>query len=216
MRVQIDGDLITGVVSGDLPGIDVPVSMEAIPTERMRFNGQVFIDISEVSQFYIDQDGVKHLLRLDPSWPRVTSAWDAELRNDGGVWVPVTPDQALRESLFAYAAARRWQEETAGITLDGLFVPTDERTQGVLTGAYARARADGEYAIDKWKVGPGQYVALSNEQIITIAEVVADHVQSCFDKNAEADDMIGAGEITTTAQIDALFEAAPEPDPEAA
>lgn len=57
--------------------------------------------------------------------------------------------------------------------------------------------------IFNWQT-PDGFVALSSAQIIAIAVAVGDHVQACFDFQASASAQIALGNITTTAQIDAL------------
>lgn len=117
----------------------------------------------------------------------------------------IAAHNAAHAHLKAYAAAMRWAKETGGVVFGGVPIPTDERTQMVLSGAYARAKGDPSYSIPNWKLESGAYTSLSNAQIIAIAEAVADHIQACFDLNAQADDGIEAGTITTEAEIDALF-----------
>jgi hypothetical protein len=106
--------------------------------------------------------------------------------------------------LIAYAAARRWAAETAGIGVPGIgSVPTDERTRGVLTGAYAKAQANPAYEITDWKTPvPGVYATLTAAQIVALADAVEAHVQACFSANKAVDQAILAGTITTKAEID--------------
>lgn len=110
-----------------------------------------------------------------------------------------------RAALKSYAAQKRWEKETGGVTVGGIPIPTDERTQGVLTAAYASAVADPEYAIDDWKVAPGVYASLDNQTIRAIAVAVRGHVQACFSLNRTVDQAIDAGEIVDTAGVDAAF-----------
>lgn len=117
-----------------------------------------------------------------------------------GVFTPQSVD------LYAYAAARRWAKEIGGITFSGMPIPTDQRTQNILTAAFAAATADPAYTIPQWKLAAGVYAPLSNGQILAIAEAVRDHVQACFTKNQEVDDAIAAETISTPAEIDAAFE----------
>lgn len=110
--------------------------------------------------------------------------------------------------LLAHAAKARWQKEAGGIVVDGVPIPTDERTQGVLTAAYASAMADAGFQVPDWKLGPGVYTTLSNAQVIAIANAVRVHVQGCFTTNKQVDQAIAAGSLTTFAAIDAAFAAA--------
>ena len=125
----------------------------------------------------------------------------------GDLWAGegFTPAEPL--DLKSYAAGVRWLREIGGVSVGGMPVPTDARTQSVLTAAYASAVADAEYAIADWKVAPGTYVALSNATIRAVAVAVRSHIQACFTKNREVDEAIDAGQITGTAGIDAAFAA---------
>lgn len=110
--------------------------------------------------------------------------------------------------LYEYAASRRWEAEMGGIVIDlgggnSIAVPTDDRTRGVLTAAWAKATADANYEVANWKIAHGTYVTLPSATIIAIASAVEAHVQACFSINKAVDDAIAAETITTTAEIDA-------------
>lgn len=176
---------------------------------RLVWTGSAIEDAASIQSWWIAPDGTRRAYRGGDDWVKLSGAWDSRLtRNAGGAWILESASAGKRRALHDFAARQRFRKETAGVAIAGMTVPTDERTQAVLTGAYVRAKADSDYAIAKWKVGPGQYVALSNEQIIAIGEAVAAHIQTCFDLNAEIDDKIEAGEITVEAQIEGLFAAA--------
>lgn len=212
MRVQIEGDLIASVVSGDLPGIDIPAALRDIPTARLRFNGQIFIDIVEVGQFYIDAAGVKHLLRLDPTWPRLSCAWDADLRLEGGQWNAVSPADARRSVLFAFAADLRWRREVAGVaaTVGGETVTVstargDDRAALHMTYSALKdgLRADGA----TFNFADGKPRKVSNADMEAAVLAALAHVQSAFDLGERVYARIDAGEITAEAQIEAMFAA---------
>lgn len=209
MKAIIDGDLVTGFALGDIGGaVDIPEALLGMQASDLRFLDGVLIDATVLSKFWIDAAGIKHVGPLSPDWQELVCKFGDALRHDGTQWLIVPKAEIRRSALHAYASQRRWRAEIAGVTVDGLAVPTDERTQAVLTGAYARAKADPTYVIARWKIGPGQYLGLSNEQIVAIGERVAGHIQSCFDLNATIDEQIEAGEITVEAQIDGAFAAA--------
>lgn len=125
----------------------------------------------------------------------------------GSTFQPPVVAGPTEADLLAYSAQARWRRETAGTTALDMQVPTDERTQAVLTAAYVQASADPEFTVDPWKVGPGTYVALSAADIIAISAAVSAHIQACFALNATVDAGILAGTITTFAQIDAAYAA---------
>ena len=114
------------------------------------------------------------------------------------VEAPILPPS--REELATYAADRRWRAETGGIAVDGLTIATDRESQAMIGNAVQIAGMAG--ASIKFKAGGG-FVELSPEQMTGIALTVAAHVQAAFAAEAEVQELIAAGEITTTEQIDA-------------
>lgn len=113
---------------------------------------------------------------------------------------------ADRETLLTWAATMRREREASGIDLNGVRLETDEKSRAVLTAAYVRARDNPDYTIPNWKIADGVYITLDAATIIAAGTAVSDHIQSCFDKNREIDDLILSGEITTREQIIAAFE----------
>jgi hypothetical protein len=87
--------------------------------------------------------------------------------------------QDARERKKAEIAAARFEAETAGI--DG--IKTDRESQALITGAALKAIQDNTYTC-KWK-GIDGFVELTAQQIIAVADAVRQHVQSCFDREAE-------------------------------
>lgn len=197
-----------GVMPSD--AVEVPeafLDLVSIP-DRLVWVGTRIEDAASINRWFVAPDGTRRAYQGGDDWVEAAGRWDSPLyRKPDGSWAILNAEETKRQALRAYAARRRYRKETASVEIGGLRVPTDERTQSVLAGAYARARADASYAIAKWKVGPSQYVALSNGEIIAIGEAVADHIQRCFDRNAEVDDLIDSDEVTTTTQVDALFDA---------
>lgn len=149
------------------------------------------------------QEGIYHLTgpseSVDVEQKTVTHTYAVEAVAD------LTP---LRNALKAYAANKRWQKEIGGIEFGGMPIPTDERTQNVITAAYASATLDPQFSIPSWKVAPGVYVPLDNATIIALAQAVRSHVQSCFTLNGQVDAEIDAGNILSAADVDEAFAAA--------
>lgn len=93
----------------------------------------------------------------------------------------------------ALIATRRYQAETAGITVNEMVVATDDRSQALIIGAALQALIDSEYSL-QWKTAAG-FVQLTGQQVLALASAVRAHVQACFDREAEllaavADDSI--------------------------
>ena len=103
--------------------------------------------------------------------------------------------------LKAYAALRRWQIETGGITVGGMSVDTDRASQAMITGAFAYVQANPGMTI-AFKAG-GTFASLGAAEVEAIANAVAAHVQACFAAEATVAAGIAAGTITDIAAIDA-------------
>lgn len=80
-------------------------------------------------------------------------------------------------------SARRYQMETAGISVSGLFIDTSRDSQALITGAALSAFMDNSYTCN-WKTDGG-FVQLSAQDLIAIAKLVRAHVQACFDREAD-------------------------------
>ena len=91
-------------------------------------------------------------------------------------------------------AARRFQVETGGVTVEGVQINTDRDSQSLLTGAAFAASLDPGYHI-KWKAATG-FVDLTGEQILGIASQVRAFVQACFNREAELLGAVVDGSIT--------------------
>lgn len=113
---------------------------------------------------------------------------------------------AVKGQLAAYAAAARYNKEIGGITFNGSPVATDDRSKQMILGARMAAQADATFTT-KWAATDGTIVALDAAGLIALSNAVLGHVQACFLRFASVKADIDAGNITTTAQIDAAFAA---------
>lgn len=119
---------------------------------------------------------------------------------DGAVFaapVVAPPDKA---TLKVYAASKRWQVETGGITVAGAAVKTDRASQAMITGAFAYAQANPSASI-AFKAADG-FVMLTAAEVEAIAKAVGAHVQASFAAEAAIVAAIEAGAITSFAAID--------------
>jgi hypothetical protein len=214
MRAIIRDDGSLAFTDGAATGLvvaDVPEEFHEIARRdpgRLVWTGGRVEDAAYITVWWIGPDGSRRAFKAGDDWQSVNGTYDAKLiRAENGSWSLQSAADARKAALYAHAAKRRWGRETSGITVGQLSIPTDERTQSVLTAAYARAKADKAYSIPRWKLGPGVYAPLSNAQIVALGEAVVSHVQACFDLNADVDALIASGEITVETQIDALFAA---------
>lgn len=90
-------------------------------------------------------------------------------------------------------AARRYEAEVGGITLNGLQIDTDDRSKLLINGAALEATIDPEYVM-QWKTSGG-FIELTGAQVIGIARAVRAHVQACFDREAELLAALDAGTL---------------------
>ena len=104
------------------------------------------------------------------------------------------PDPQPTPDWPALIAARRYQAETGGTTVEGVQVNTERDSQALLTGAAFAATLDPAYHI-KWKAATG-FVDLTGEQVISLASQVRAFVQACFNREAELLGFVADGSIT--------------------
>lgn len=104
------------------------------------------------------------------------------------------PEPVAAPDWPALIAARRFQAETGGTTVEGVQVNTERDSQALLTGAAFAASLDPEYQI-KWKAATG-FVDLTAQQIIGVASAVRAFVQACFNREAELLGAVADGSIT--------------------
>ena len=102
--------------------------------------------------------------------------------------------ERAKEERQKVIAARRYDAEVAGITLNGLQINTDDRSKLLINGAALEATIDPAYTM-QWKTPTG-FVDLTGEQVIGIARAVRAHVQACFDRESELLTAVADGSIT--------------------
>ncbi len=103
-------------------------------------------------------------------------------------------DEQTRQALVSSIAARRWQAETGGITVNGIAIDTGRDSQALITGAAVSAMLDPAYSV-RWKT-PAGFIDLQGQQIIAMAAAVRAHVQAAFDREAELLEALTDGTLT--------------------
>lgn len=91
-------------------------------------------------------------------------------------------------------AEHRYRAETAGMVLGGIPVDTDDRSKLLISGAAQRTAREPGYTL-RWKTYEG-FIDLSAEQVQAMADAVSDHVQACFNREAELQAAVADGSIT--------------------
>lgn len=136
----------------------------------------------------------------------VDACRERALNSWAGVAAPLPPDapplspEGQKAALIAYAANKRWQIETSGITVAGVNVPTDDRAKLLLLGA-AQSMADGTSA--PLIVNGVNYGVVPKTTFQAINTAVIAHVQKTIASLATVLADIEAGTITSTDQINA-------------
>jgi hypothetical protein len=113
---------------------------------------------------------------------------------------PADKFNKAKESKFQEIAQSRYTAEISGITVDNIKIKTDRESQALITGAALQALQDPTYTCN-WKTENG-FVTLTAEQIQAVAVAVRQHVQSCFDHEAELVPLIEAA--TTIEELEQI------------
>lgn len=115
--------------------------------------------------------------------------------------VPLEGD-ALKSALKAYAAQKRYQVETGGMTFNAMPIPTDRETQSKLSGAVLAFQTGALSGTIDWKTSAG-WVHHDQTAVTGLASAVAAHVQTAFSNEKSVSVAIDAETITTIDQINA-------------
>jgi hypothetical protein len=93
--------------------------------------------------------------------------------------------EVLKQAKLQELAAYRYKVETGGLALpDGTKVGTDREDCAIITGKSVYFDKKPQAASVKWK-GKNGFVEIPRAQFELIAIAVAEHVQSCFDREAD-------------------------------
>jgi hypothetical protein len=141
---------------------------------------------------------------LPTTLPTDTTAWDDAILADLGFvraparsavepWQTVTwgqgewlvadrPLDAVKAERLSALAARRYQAECGGTSLNGMPLASDRETQAKLIAVRIKAKENPAYTVN-WKA-PGGFISLDAATVIAVSDQVAAHVQACFDHEA--------------------------------
>lgn len=187
----------------------IPATFDNLVIGQLRFVNLIVTDVSTYTTFYIDAQANKHATQIDGTWQQLNCSWNSDLVKDvtSGQWRV----RDYRDDLFLYATSKRMATERKGIFVDAgtgrtFPVGTDDRSKMLTNEATLLAQSDPDCTI-KWRCADGSWETLNAQQVLTVASKVAEHVQVCFATGAQVDADIQSGVITTTAQIDAAFNA---------
>lgn len=177
---------------GTLVGASTPFVLNDI----QYLNGVVGLsDKQQIELGIVKMSDTKNDLRYGPVVPDLNAPgkWQQQQHS----W------DVLKPALLAHAAARRYDKEVGGISIAGAQIKTDRESQAMIAGAYAFMQ-DGPQKVLKFKTAAG-FVDLDAKTIATIARAVGDHIQKCFEQEAEVAAKIEAEQIKTFEAIDEMF-----------
>ncbi len=110
---------------------------------------------------------------------------------------PPTLDEAKAAKLAEIANAR-WLVETGGVEIGDMTMVTDRDSQALITGAALQATIDPTYSC-RWKTGNG-FVEFNAQTFLAVATAVRQHVQACFDREADLAAQVEAAETVEEVQ----------------
>lgn len=111
-----------------------------------------------------------------------------------------------KDALKACLVECRQRAEYGGITINGMNIHSDEKTEGRIGRAYTKAQADPNYIIENWTTDGGiTSVTLTAAMIIAIGDALDAHIQKCFSVNVSVTAQIEAGTLTTKEQVEQSF-----------
>lgn len=108
---------------------------------------------------------------------------------------------ASADALLRYAANKRWEVETGGISVAGVPVATDDRSKIMIMGARVAAQANPDWTT-VWHGTDGEIYPLNAAQMIAISDAVEAHANATFAAFAAVKTAIEDGEITAIEQVD--------------
>lgn len=117
---------------------------------------------------------------------------------------PVITIEQLKTQKKAAVAKKRYEIETAGITVAGSRIKTDRESRATLTDTWVRVQQAPTVLID-WK-GENGWVQLDKAAVESTCDAVGAHVQACFTAERAhhvAIDALAADPATTGADMDA-------------
>lgn len=174
------------------PGQDADTPMEQRPNWCA--------DVSSYVAWVIDRSG------LDPqeAFSRIIS--NATPPEE---WTPppdvVLTGEALKASLRAYAAEKRWNVETGGcIDPNGNAIATDRDSQTKLIAEMLAITTNMRTDPSPWKLRGNGFVMLTNTQMLQAITAARTHIANAFGGEAIALAGIEAGTITDKAGVNAV------------
>ena len=99
---------------------------------------------------------------------------------------------ALKQPKKAYIAAARYNYEIAGIVFKNVHVTTDREDQAMITAIALSATLNNDFTT-VWKGSDG-YIDLNAQEVLTLAYLVAEHVEAAFAEEKRLAELIDSAQ----------------------
>lgn len=175
---------------------------------------RLYVLSPDLTRYVAEASSIREALSQD-AWIGLALAWsDGMPGSDGSAPSPLTVvdrdnpvGPPTPETLAEYAAARRFEIETAGIEIGGMAIRTDRDSQGLIDRAYALSLVDPGAAITFKAVAGPVTIDAATMQYVAIA--VGRHVRDAFVREGQALLAIESGAASTPAEVDAILAGTP-------
>lgn len=165
----------------------------------------IFTQVKEKDGFYYfkyEGDSAEYSVPVSA----VSNPDNARIANWLSLGNKLTPDEVipLVQMLKDYAKAKRKEVEEGGMLFNNIPIATDPDSQRKVLGAAVKAHRDPSFTT-KFNYTGDKFFTLTALMAIDLGDAMATHISKAFDTQDESVQMINAGVITTTRQIDSLF-----------
>lgn len=106
-----------------------------------------------------------------------------EVHHKGEFIDPAPTFAELKLAKRAEIAAARYESEIGGMDFAGLAIAIDRESVSLIIGAVVQTIFDAKYAL-QWKTPTG-FITLNAEMLQAIETAACQHIQACFDREAE-------------------------------
>ena len=185
MYVIYDEDIVIGIVENKICENCVLLPEEFIDydLDKLRFDGENIIDISNLNTFYICEYGEKHIYQDENNTRQeLNCKWNDIIEQDeNGIWKVITIDKMKEEKMHQVYELRK-EKENNGIIVDDFFVDTSETGRLNLSNtinAFDWGLLPQDAQIE-WKLAIGDFRKVGYNQLKIFAGYVAQYIEGLF------------------------------------
>jgi hypothetical protein len=144
---------------------------------------------------------------------------DTEAAYDSLIWLDVRPKplyskvvaavaQILKADLKAFAAAERYNRQTAGYSYRGRTFDTDPDSVAAFNTIYVLAQANPSYSTS-WKLSDGSFTPMDATTIISTYNAIVRFTQALFTAESVVSAAVDSGSMTTYTQVTTQINSVP-------